>query len=122
MSVLTEWQMLLAAPSWDPWDMAMSKIRSDGWSYMVQMRRCPLSSRGSCEFRTHCLLGTSAYSLFSGFEWTFVFEGWVVAVACSGIWLIVIRRNKYKWNKELYGKDYICSLDRKPDPRVEICL
>ena len=31
-------------------------------------------------------------------------------------------RNKYRWNKEVYGKDYICSLDRKPDPKVEICL
>lgn len=31
-------------------------------------------------------------------------------------------RNKYRWNKEVYGKDYICSIDRKPDPRVEICL
>ncbi|WVQ85240.1 hypothetical protein IAT38_007405 [Cryptococcus sp. DSM 104549] len=39
------------------------------------------------------------------FEWTFIFEG-----------------NKYRWTRELYGKDYICSLDRKPDPRVEICL
>ncbi|KAK4684448.1 hypothetical protein P7C73_g5732, partial [Tremellales sp. Uapishka_1] len=42
-----------------------------------------------------------------GFEWTFVFEG-----------------NKYRWTREGYGigKDYICSLDRKPDPSVEICL
>lgn len=32
------------------------------------------------------------------------------------------RRNKYRWNKEVYGKDYICSIDRKPDPRVEVCL
>lgn len=32
------------------------------------------------------------------------------------------RSNKYRWSKEVYGKDYICSLDRKPDPRVEICL
>nr|XP_018267047.1 uncharacterized protein I303_01030 [Kwoniella dejecticola CBS 10117]OBR89205.1 hypothetical protein I303_01030 [Kwoniella dejecticola CBS 10117] len=39
------------------------------------------------------------------FEWTFEFEG-----------------NKYRWTREVYGKDYICSLDRKPDPRVEICL
>ncbi|KAK1926542.1 hypothetical protein DB88DRAFT_482226 [Papiliotrema laurentii] len=39
------------------------------------------------------------------FEWTFVFEGL-----------------KYRWTREVYGKDYICSLDRKPDPRVEICL
>ncbi len=31
-------------------------------------------------------------------------------------------RNKYRWTREVYGKDYICSLDRKPDPRVEICL
>ncbi|WVQ77076.1 hypothetical protein IAR50_006759 [Cryptococcus sp. DSM 104548] len=39
------------------------------------------------------------------FEWTFVFQG-----------------NKYSWRRELYGKDYICTLDRKPDPAVEICL
>ncbi|KAK8866030.1 hypothetical protein IAR55_001181 [Kwoniella newhampshirensis] len=39
------------------------------------------------------------------FEWTFQFEG-----------------NKYRWTREVYGKDYICSIDRKPDPRVEICL
>jgi len=31
-------------------------------------------------------------------------------------------RNKYRWTKEVVGKDYICSLDRKPDPKVEICL
>ncbi|RSH92781.1 hypothetical protein EHS25_008227 [Saitozyma podzolica] len=40
-----------------------------------------------------------------GFEWTFTFEG-----------------NKFRWSREVYGKDYICSIDRKPDPRVEICL
>ncbi|ODN91992.1 hypothetical protein L198_05664 [Cryptococcus wingfieldii CBS 7118] len=39
------------------------------------------------------------------FEWTFVFQG-----------------NKYSWRRELYGKDYICTLNRKPDPSVEICL
>ncbi|ORY33706.1 hypothetical protein BCR39DRAFT_518688 [Naematelia encephala] len=39
------------------------------------------------------------------FEWTFRFEG-----------------NKYRWTREVYGKDYICCLDRKPDPKVEICL
>ncbi|WWC86372.1 uncharacterized protein L201_001248 [Kwoniella dendrophila CBS 6074] len=39
------------------------------------------------------------------FEWTFEFEG-----------------NRYRWTREVYGKDYICSIDRKPDPRVEICL
>ncbi|CAD6568844.1 MAG: hypothetical protein TREMPRED_004793 [Tremellales sp. Tagirdzhanova-0007] len=39
------------------------------------------------------------------FEWNFVFES-----------------NKYRWSREVYGKDYICALDRKPDPRVEICL
>ncbi|WVW82428.1 hypothetical protein I302_104438 [Kwoniella bestiolae CBS 10118] len=39
------------------------------------------------------------------FEWTFTFE-----------------ENKYRWTREVYGKDYICSLDRKPDPKVEICL
>ncbi|WRT64252.1 uncharacterized protein IL334_001183 [Kwoniella shivajii] len=39
------------------------------------------------------------------FEWTFEFEG-----------------NKYRWTREVYGKDYICSIDRKPDPRVEVCL
>ncbi|OCF31114.1 hypothetical protein I316_07246 [Kwoniella heveanensis BCC8398] len=39
------------------------------------------------------------------FEWSFEFEG-----------------NKYRWSREVYGKDYICSLDRKPDPKVEICL
>ncbi|OCF55343.1 hypothetical protein L486_06823 [Kwoniella mangroviensis CBS 10435] len=39
------------------------------------------------------------------FEWTFTFEG-----------------HKYRWTREIYGKDYICSLDRKPDPKVEICL
>ncbi|WWD17771.1 hypothetical protein CI109_102212 [Kwoniella shandongensis] len=38
-------------------------------------------------------------------EWSFQFEG-----------------NKYRWTREVYGKDYICSIDRKPDPRVEICL
>ena len=31
-------------------------------------------------------------------------------------------RNTYRWTREVYGKDYICSLDRKPDPRVEVCL
>ncbi|GFZ43645.1 hypothetical protein JCM24511_01365 [Saitozyma sp. JCM 24511] len=30
--------------------------------------------------------------------------------------------NKFRWSREVYGKDYICSIDRKPDPRVEICL
>ncbi|WVO12711.1 hypothetical protein L204_100319 [Cryptococcus depauperatus] len=39
------------------------------------------------------------------FEWSFVFE-----------------ENKYRWKREIYGKDYICSIDRKPDPPVEICL
>lgn len=31
-------------------------------------------------------------------------------------------RNKFRWTREIYGKDYICSMERKPDPRVEICL
>ncbi|EIW72585.1 hypothetical protein TREMEDRAFT_58756 [Tremella mesenterica DSM 1558] len=39
------------------------------------------------------------------FEWSFEFEG-----------------NKYRWTRASLGKDYVCSLDRKPDPRVEICL
>ncbi|KJE05046.1 hypothetical protein I311_01139 [Cryptococcus gattii NT-10] len=39
------------------------------------------------------------------FEWSFIFEG-----------------NKYRWRREIYGKDYICTMDRKPDPPVEICL
>ncbi|KIR38736.1 hypothetical protein I307_02820 [Cryptococcus deuterogattii 99/473] len=39
------------------------------------------------------------------FEWSFIFE-------C----------NKYRWRREIYGKDYICTMDRKPDPPVEICL
>nr|KIR45892.1 hypothetical protein I312_04862 [Cryptococcus bacillisporus CA1280] len=39
------------------------------------------------------------------FEWSFIFEG-----------------NKYRWRREIYGKDYICTIDRKPDPPVEICL
>ncbi|KIR97263.1 hypothetical protein L804_05445 [Cryptococcus deuterogattii 2001/935-1] len=39
------------------------------------------------------------------FEWSFIFE-----------------RNKYRWRREIYGKDYICTMDRKPDPPVEICL
>ncbi|XAO27161.1 hypothetical protein I312_106003 [Cryptococcus bacillisporus CA1280] len=38
-------------------------------------------------------------------EWSFIFEG-----------------NKYRWRREIYGKDYICTIDRKPDPPVEICL
>lgn len=32
------------------------------------------------------------------------------------------RSNKYRWRREIYGKDYICTMDRKPDPPVEICL
>ncbi|RXK37566.1 hypothetical protein M231_05191 [Tremella mesenterica] len=39
------------------------------------------------------------------FEWSFEFE-----------------ENKYRWTRASLGKDYVCSLDRKPDPRVEICL
>ncbi|EAL17444.1 hypothetical protein CNBM1370 [Cryptococcus deneoformans B-3501A] len=39
------------------------------------------------------------------FEWSFIFEG-----------------NKYRWRREIYGRDYICTMDRKPDPPVEICL
>ncbi|ORX36072.1 hypothetical protein BD324DRAFT_521824 [Kockovaella imperatae] len=39
-------------------------------------------------------------------EWTFTFEG-----------------NKFRWTRSFSrGSEYICSLDRKPDPRVEICL
>lgn len=30
--------------------------------------------------------------------------------------------NKYRWRREIYGRDYICTMDRKPDPPVEICL
>ncbi|EKD03572.1 hypothetical protein A1Q2_02155 [Trichosporon asahii var. asahii CBS 8904] len=30
--------------------------------------------------------------------------------------------NKYKWKRDLVGKDMVCSLDRKPEPSVEVCL
>ena len=35
---------------------------------------------------------------------------------------VLTSRLKYRWTRELYGKDYICAIDRKPDPRVEVCL
>ncbi|WVO24484.1 uncharacterized protein IAS62_005852 [Cryptococcus decagattii] len=37
-------------------------------------------------------------------------------------WLFIFEGNKYRWRREIYGKDYICTMDRKPDPPVEICL
>lgn len=30
--------------------------------------------------------------------------------------------NKYKWKRDLVGRDMVCSLDRKPEPSVEVCL
>ncbi|KAL7424770.1 hypothetical protein Q5752_000454 [Cryptotrichosporon argae] len=40
------------------------------------------------------------------FEWTFTFDD-----------------NVYHWKREFaVGRDYICTLDRRPDPPVEICL
>ncbi|KAH8086423.1 hypothetical protein HD553DRAFT_217070 [Filobasidium floriforme] len=46
---------------------------------------------------------------FSGtlsFEWTFTFEG-----------------HKFRWNRPTFhSSDYVCSLDRKPDPSVQLCL
>lgn len=31
-------------------------------------------------------------------------------------------RHQLKWTRPTFGSDYICSIDRKPDPSVQVCI
>lgn len=37
-------------------------------------------------------------------------------------WKCLLPRRQLKWTRPTFGSDYVCCIDRKPDPSVQVCI